>query len=570
MLSRRAVLHGGLGALASGFLPLPRRLTAAGPPTGFDPGRVAFPPGAPFVRVSAQPAVRLVDGVPFAVGLTGEPYPDPHLRFPEAGVWFPPDRPPTPTEEVSIAVVGGGISGLSTAHMLRAHKPVLLELNRSFGGSARGEWWGNVPYALGSAYVITPDSGSVLEEIYQSLGLHEMYRLDAGVSEIELAGEVLQERFWSGAAAPPGDQKAFDRYAEVVRFMAERSYPEIPVDPGPGGDWVRELDAVTFKNDVETRMGMPAPPLLAAAVQAYCYSSFGAGWEEISAASGWNFLAAEEFGRWVFPGGNAQMAYQFYRQLAEADAAGPDRLRAGALVVDVRLVPRGVQVTWVDPADELHALVAQRVVMACPKNVCRRVLHDAERLDPEKFEAMHQIHHAGYVVANILLNAPIERDFYDIFLLRDGDFPTDAVEAEESAKVVDMLNGRFALGATPGARSVLTLYWPLPWAFGQHTLLLGEQTWENYAQRLVPQVRRMLRLLDVGLSDIDHVRMTYFGHAMPVATPGFIANGAAELVRRPIEDKIFFVQQDNWALPAIENCLLDAHHFAPQIAAGLP
>ena len=63
--------------------------------------------------------------------------------------------------------------------------------------------------------------------------------------------------------------------------------------------------------------------------------------------------------------------------------------------------------------------------------------------------------------------------------------------------------------------------------------------------------------------------MTSFGHGMPIAYPGFIANGTAEAVRRPFAEKIFFVQQDNWALPAVENCLLDAEHFAPLIAEGL-
>ncbi|MHC5022431.1 MAG: hypothetical protein ACYTGG_00775 [Planctomycetota bacterium] len=37
----------------------------------------------------------------------------------------------------------------------------------------------------------------------------------------------------------------------------------------------------------------------------------------------------------------------------------------------------------------------------------------------------------------------------------------------------------------------------------------------------------------------------------------------------PPEWKIFFVNQDNWALPAVENCLLDAEIFVPQVLEGL-
>ena len=40
-------------------------------------------------------------------------------------------------------------------------------------------------------------------------------------------------------------------------------------------------------------------------------------------------------------------------------------------------------------------------------------------------------------------------------------------------------------------------------------------------------------------------------------------------LRRPLDDRIYFVNQDNWALPAVENCLLDAEIYVPQIEAGL-
>lgn len=388
-----------------------------------------------------------------------------------------------------------------------------------------------------------------------------------GLMEVELNGDILSKEFWSGAGRPEEERAAFDRYAEVVTYMANESYPEIPLPTGKESDWIIDLDRKSFRADLIDRMGMDVPPVLAAAVQAYFYSSFGAGWEEISAASGWNFLAAEEFGRWVFDGGNAQMALRLWEAIAENERASP---RAGAMVLDVRLRAGGVQVTWLDAKNEVHALLADRVVMACPKNVARRVLVDAERLDPEKFHAMHDLAYRGYVVANVLRDAPVERDFYDIFLLGDGkSFPMNEAEAEANSRVIDVLSGHFARGPRPGPRSVLTLYWPLPWGFGQHTLLHGEATWQDYAERLAPQIEPMLALLDVPTKAVKQIRMTYFGHGMPIAYPGFIAGGSAEAVRRPFEGKVFFVQQDNWALPAVENCLLDAEHFVPQIVAGL-
>ena len=54
------------------------------------------------------------------------------------------------------------------------------------------------------------------------------------------------------------------------------------------------------------------------------------------------------------------------------------------------------------------------------------------------------------------------------------------------------------------------------------------------------------------------VRLTRWGHAMPISRPGLIFNGIVETAARPIDNKVFFVNQDNWALPALENSVLDA------------
>ena len=56
---------------------------------------------------------------------------------------------------------------------------------------------------------------------------------------------------------------------------------------------------------------------------------------------------------------------------------------------------------------------------------------------------------------------------------------------------------------------------------------------------------------------------------MPIARPGLIANGTCELIRSPYREHMYFVQADNWALPAVETCLLEALDMAPLVAQGL-
>jgi hypothetical protein len=307
---------------------------------------------------------------------------------------------------------------------------------------------------------------------------------------------------------------------------------------------------------------MDLTPLLNAGVQSYFYSSFGVGMEETSAAAGWNFVAAEEYGRWIFPGGNAYLAWALWRRLARRSQAGRPLLRPGCRVVDVRTVGERVQLTWVDAAGQVHSLRAKYVVMANSKHICKYVLPQLEEQDPRKLQAMHQIETMAYVVANVLLDAPMQRDFYDCFLIGDESFPVTPDDFEADSRVVDMLRGDFA--RTSGARSVLSLYWPLPWHRARFSLISGDP-WRFYADSLVPRLRQMLSLLDVPQSAVRQVRLSRWGHAMPLARPGIIAEGTAAELRRPLLKRIFFANQDNWALPAVENALLDAETVADEI-----
>ncbi len=573
MPTRRSILRAGLAAISAGLA------TRSGFGWLAPPGSVGRAPGDsrgrrppesaadPFLRLPDAPESLLVDGMRFMPGFTADGFADDAIPFHSI-----PDLEhlPPPEESVDVAVVGGGISGLAAAYLLRDRRPVLFELRDRFGGNALGERWRGVHFSLGSAYVIVPDAGSFLESFYRELDVHRVARVSFPPDPIELDG-AIQDDFWECAGCPPQERLAFERYAEAVAYMADAGYPEIPLPDDPkAAAWVRELDRHTFREDLEQRMGMPMPPLLSAAVQAYFYSSFGAGFHEISAASGWNFVAAEEYGRWVFPGGNGWLARAMWERLARLDEAIPgngpqQRLRANCRVVDVRLKGPGVNVSYLRADGTLHTLAARHVVMAGSKHIAKHVLRDLEQVDPAKLAAMDQIDTAAYVVANVLLDARVERDFYDCFLIGDKQFPVTPGEFEQRSQVVDMLSGHFA--AEPRGRSVLTLYWPLPFPSGRFSLL--DDAWNHYSASLAPQVREMLALLDLDESAVRQVRMSRWGHAMPIAKPNLIADGVCETASRAIAGRIHFVNQDNWALPAVENSLLDAQRTAEAIRAAL-
>lgn len=565
MFSRRAFLRGGLGAIALGMSRRPAGVHAARVDAG---GATAIGPTRPIALLPNAPASVLVDGMPFAPWFTGDDFSNSAIPFHAAENVFP-NGPPPPTEDVDVAIIGGGLSGLATALLLKRFNPVVFELRPRFGGNAQGELWAGTPFSLGSAYFISPDPGTFLHRFYRRLGLHRVVRVDQGDNPVELDGRIVRG-FWSGAGRPPEEVLAFQRYAQIVRYYAVDAYPDIPLPPGDS-QWIIELDQRTLRDDIELNMGgVDIPPLLAAAIQAYCYSSFGVGWDEISAASGWNFIAAEEYGRWVLPGGNAYMVDAIWQELARPHGNQPPErfLRGGCKVVDVRLASGGrVQVTYTDAGGALRSLRARRVVMANSKHVAKHMLHDLARLDAAKLNAMQRLEYAAYLVANVLIDAPWSSDDYDVFMLRDGNFPMDGNAAQADSRFVDVVNGQFAR-PHPLPRTVLTLYWPLPWHTARFALI-AEDGWREFAERAARDIRAALPTFGLSADAVRQVRLTRWGHAMPVAAPGLIADGTIEHLRRPFEGRVYFVNQDNWALPAVENSLLEAEHYAEAIARDL-
>lgn len=567
MHTRRQILKAGLGLFACGAARSALGAVGRRPPRAVDWSLKASRPLAPR---AFDPNPRIIGGFPIKSWFEGDDFNDGlNIPFHSAENNFPGGQPPEPDEVVPVVVVGGGISGLATAYLLRQYNPVVFELHDRFGGNAQGGTLNGAEYSLGSAYVITPDPGGALDTLYRDIGLHEVVRPDVDPAPVEFDGQINPD-IWSGMGVPAEDLPLYEAYRQLVLRMADKEYPDVPF----AEQWMRDLDRITLKAHIEGELGQAVPTALAAAIQAYCYSSFNAGWEELSACSGWNFLAAEEYGRWIFPGGNAWMADAFWQRLYLLDALDPahaPHLRANARVVDVRVLASGMtQVTWRTPEGLFRSMLAQRVVMACPKHVCRHVIHQLEAVDEVKFNAMN-MQRRPYVVANVVLDRAIERDFYDIFLVGDAEsFPFNTGQASLFWRYTDALDGSYAsrTDALPHRVSVLSLYWPLSYDTARFDLVLDDPILA-FGEALANHLPETLDLLGVPTSAVREVRFARWGHALPISRVGFIANGTPEELIRPFLNSVYFVNQDNWALPAVENSLFDAFNAAEAIAADL-
>lgn len=490
--------------------------------------------------------------------LTGDDFTVPHdLLWNKEG--FVAGRAPVSSEEAPLVVVGGGVSGLLSGYYLRDLNPIILEQASRFGGNAKGESWGALPYALGAAYFTEPSTGTPHSRLYKELGLSREWTIKTEEDPVEFRG-MINPRFWE-MRTTPADRQLYKYFLDVLNEQG-CIYPEIPVVDSSLREEIDNLDRVSFLDHIIARSGGQPSVETMTALEQYCWSSFGGSAREISAASGLNFYAGEFGPIIVMPGGNARVAERLLEEIAIV--VPPHNLRPRSLVISITRTDAGVIVQYVDEQRELREIVAQAVICACPKFVVSRILSDIE---PERVAAIKRLSYRAYLVANVLLNARVPSRFYDTYLLGNGH--TEGLSTQQQALhtgVTDVILANYASHGRADAndRGVLTLYQALPydggrgWLFGQSADHLMSHFSNQVTERILP-------LLGISASAITDIRVTRWGHPLPLAATNLIADHVTDTIRAPFRKRVFFVEQDNWALPALETCVAEAAAITPAV-----
>jgi hypothetical protein len=459
-------------------------------------------------------------------------------------------------EPQRVVIIGGGISGLTAAYLLRAYRPIVLEKSSRLGGNSQGQSWKGIDYSIGAAYFTEPDKGSPLAELlFEDLKIHKKCRYKSELDPVMFGGNLMGN-FWEGASDPTAREK-FTSVAsylqEVLKADGGKQFPEIPAYRTDGRELVNELDRLNLVEHLTATLGGALHPHVAAYLDRYCWACFGAGADEISAAAGLNFLAAEWGGIYVPRGGNAAVSSTLVDRLMTV--LPPNSLRPSSLVIDVKVTDEGVRVLYEDVRGGFHYVDAEVVVMACPKFVCGKVLDDIE---PERRHAIDSVRYRGYIVGNACLQKKIEPQFADCYLVS---------EAKESEGFTDATLATYA--HPDPERTVVTLYWPLPLDAGRASLL-AHDAYESH--RLALEKRFFTKFLPTfGISEreVTDFRLARWGHALPVCRPNAIAEGTVDRLSAPFRERVFFVEQDNWLLPCLETAVQEALHWAPEIARRL-
>lgn len=433
-----------------------------------------------------------------------------------------------PERRVAVAIVGGGIGGLSTAWRLDAlglTDWTLLELGARVGGNARSAEYpglGGQRAPWGAHYLPVPAEDAVhVRALCRELGI-----LGAnGEWDERVLCHSPQERLWQHGrwhegidprdAATPEVRRQFARFEQLTAEWRESGMFRVPSAEGHrvrteairrGGEAAKVARAVQRLDTMSANawlreQGLDAPALRWW-VEYGTRDDYGASLQQASAWAAVHYFAArptEEEGPLTWPEGNDYLVRALSQRLSRGrDAHGQERIRAHSPVV--QLERRGT--TWqLDTPRE--RIVADAVVWAAPLFVLPRVCR-AVSLPVE-------IEYAPWVVANLVLDRmPEERGAtlaWDNVVY--GSASLGYVNAQHQGlgqpRPTQLWTWYHAVADRP-AREARQWLQQQPWSVWRDTII-------NDLQRAHPDIAERLLRVDVKR----------WGHAMARPVPGTLA-----------------------------------------------
>jgi len=451
-------------------------------------------------------------------------------------------RTPMRTRRVRVAIVGGGIGGLSAGWQLDAlglYDWTLLELDSVVGGNTRSAVYPGLEgrrAPWGAHYLPIPDADAEhVRRLMRELGV-----LDAsGQWDERVLCHAPQERLfqhgrWHEGLAPldaasAADRQAFAQFESRIAAWRESGAFRVPSQMGlerlralERGDAasramaheLRALDGLTA--DAWMRQQGWTSDALRWWVEYGTRDDYGASLQQVSAWAAVHYFAArpaDEDGPLTWPEGNDWIARQLFTRLSRRTAAdGAARVVTQSPVLHIE---RHGGNTWRLHTPH-HTLVADAVIWAAPLFVLPRVLRGTE------LPVSHE--YASWVVANLVLDgAPREGP---------GAPPSwdNVIYGSKALGYVVADHQRFA---TPPAAPIWTWYHALVEGNARETrAALLRTPWSHWRDEVLADLSRAHPDIAQRVQRVDVMR---WGHAMARPVPGVLARQEALATWQPAE-----------------------------------
>ena len=439
-------------------------------------------------------------------------------------------------QAVNVAIVGGGIGGLSAAWKLSKenfHDFVLLELEKEIGGTSQSGMGTPVGYPWGAHYLPVPfQENTELIELLDEMSLIEgpVTRDGWRVKEQFLCREPEERVFYAGrwydglylqAGESDDDKRQFAEFQKHVDYWVNwrdasgRRAFVVPIAKCSDDATVTELDRLSFA-DWLGQNRLTSERLIWYCDYA-CRDDYGLKLGQTSAWAGLFYFCSrvkksgDESQQFItFPEGNGRFANHLFDRARE-------KVRRSQAVVSIAPNDRGVDVICFD-GSVLRGFHCKKVIFASPIFTAPYIIRGFA--DGASFTATDFQHNAWFVANLFLKDRPRPR------FTRDFPLAWDNVLYDSPS--LGYVNATHQKGIDYGP-TIFTYYYPMCHEPEGRTKLF------NYSWR---------ELADVCMSDIarahpdiyqlcERVDIMRWGHAMISPRPNFIWSGVREKAMQP-------------------------------------
>lgn len=387
---------------------------------------------------------------------------------------------PAPSKSVAVAIIGGGMAGLSAAYFLRDADFLLLEKEDHFGGNAYQEEYKGHVYATGSAYGYKGDYG---DQLAREIGL---VLPPVDMPDPTLINKTFVPDIWKTGI----DQLPYpkDTIASFKKFRDDVMKINIR-------EKMLELDAEPF-----SKYMAGYAPEIQQWWDSYGPSNWGAATADTSAFVGLfdmqDLVKGGDGLRAILPGGLGSITHKLVEVLQPRYG---ERMLAGATVVAIVPDADSVRITY-SRAGKLETVSAKAVLMCAPKHIASRIVIG---LPQSQKAAMRRVRYAPYPLINMIFDQPVYRRGYDNWC--PGNSFTDFIVAD------------WTIRNNPGYQpkyNILSFYAPL--REEQRSTLLDENGCKTLALKVLSDFQNILPEFNVNPIEI---RLYRRGHPMFMSVP---------------------------------------------------